>query len=90
MSPSLGATGYCASVDADHDHPQLFGRGSPDLLERLGALGVLERLGDDDHRVDEQGREHVEILGAPRVEPREAREVGGQLRGESRNSVRMA
>ena len=37
---------------------------------------------DDDHRVDEQARQHVEVLGAPLVQPREARQVGGQLGGD--------
>ncbi len=52
---------------ADRDHPQLFDGDPPDLLQRLGGLGVFDRLGDGDHRVHEQGRKHIEVLGAPFV-----------------------
>src|SRR5271166_417292 len=75
---------WCASPAgySDGDHPQLLDGDPPNVLQRLGALRVLDRLGDQDHRVDEQRRQDVEVLGAPGVESREARQVGRQLRGD--------
>src|SRR6516165_11431599 len=80
QSSASGATsppGY-----ADGDHPQLLDGDPPDVFQRLRALRVLDRLGDEDHRVHEQGRQDVEVLGAPLVQSREARQVGGQLGGD--------
>src|SRR6516164_10940658 len=55
---------------ADGDHPQLLDGDPPDVFQRLGTLRVLDRLGDEDHRVHEQGRQDIEVLGAPLVQSR--------------------
>src|SRR5437764_12026802 len=68
--------------DAHDDHPQLPDRGATDLLAGDGVVGVLERLGDLDHRVDEQAGEDVEVLGRPAGESGEAREVRRELGGD--------
>src|SRR5208283_3674348 len=67
---------------ADGNHPQLLDGDPADVFQRLRTLRILDRLRDDDHRVDEERRQHVEVLGAPLVESREARQVRGQLGGD--------
>ena len=67
------------SADSDGDHPQLLDRNAPDLLLRRGILRVLDGLGDHDHRVDEQAGQNIEVLGAPTVQSRESRKIGGEL-----------
>src|SRR6195952_3949719 len=68
--------------DADDDDPELLDRDAPNLLERDLIVRVLDGFGDRDHRVDEQGRQDVEVLTAPRGESRKPRQVDRQLRGD--------
>src|SRR5213592_1358225 len=75
----LTLSGAAPPADAYSDHPQLLDRDALDFVDRGRVVGVLDGLGDHDHRVHEQAGHDVEILAAPGVQSWEAGEVDRQL-----------
>src|SRR6476661_6570289 len=78
----LTLTRAAPPADADGDHPQLLDRDALDFLDRGRVNGVLDGLGNHDHRVHEQAGQYVEILAAPGVQPGEPGQVDRQLRSD--------